>query len=72
VGEFGAPGPAAKSEKEFRTLLTAIEQAAVPLAALWVYDRASNDPDPLWNVTATNERAYQLQAIAEANARLPR
>jgi hypothetical protein len=72
VGEFGAPGPAAKSEQEFRTLLAAIEQAAVPLAALWNYDQASNDPDPLWNVTATNERGYQLRAIAEVNARLPR
>jgi hypothetical protein len=70
VGEFGAPGPAAKSEKEFRALLAAIEAARVPLAALWVYDH--KDQDGTWNVTATNERAYQLRAISEANARLPR
>jgi hypothetical protein len=68
VGEFGAPGPAAKSEQEFRTLLAAIEKAQVPLAALWVYDFKGQDGS--WNVTATNERAYQLRAIAEANARL--
>jgi hypothetical protein len=68
VGEFGAPGPAEKSEKEFRSLLSTIEEALVPLAALWVYDFKGQDAS--WNVTATNERAYQLQAISEANARL--
>jgi hypothetical protein len=68
VGEFGAPGPVEKSEKEFRALLAAIEEAQVPLAALWVYDFKGQDGT--WNVTATNGRAYQLRAIAEANARL--
>jgi len=67
VGEFGSPGPPDKSEKEFRAILAAIEQARVPLAALWVYDR---DGDADWDVTATDARAYQLRAIAEADARL--
>jgi hypothetical protein len=40
----------------------------VPLAALWVYDFKGRDAS--WNVTATNERAYQLWAISEANARV--
>ncbi len=40
----------------------------MPLAALWVYDFSGQDAD--WNVTATNGRAYQLEAVAEANARL--
>ena len=68
VGEFGAPGPAEKSEKEFRALLAAIEAAQVPLAALWVYDFRGQDGT--WNVTANNDRASQLQAISAANARL--
>jgi hypothetical protein len=68
VGEFGVCGEGEKSEPEFRALLSAIEKAEVPLAALWVYDfPGQNDT---WNVTATNGRAYQLQAIAEANARI--
>ncbi|NLC57963.1 MAG: glycoside hydrolase family 5 protein [Armatimonadetes bacterium] len=69
VGEFGVPGartPAA--ERQFRELLATIEREGVPLAALWVYDFSGQDAD--WNVTATNGRAYQLEAVAEANARL--
>ncbi len=68
VGEFGASGPPAKSEAQFREILKAIEDSDVPLAALWVYDFRSQDAD--FNVTATNVRAYQLRAISEANARL--
>jgi hypothetical protein len=70
VGEFGASGPREKCEPEFRALLAAIEKADVPLAALWVYDFKGQDST--WNVTATNPRAYQLEAIAEVNARLRR
>lgn len=68
VGEFGAPGPPGQSEAEFRTILKAVEDADVPLAALWVYDFPSQDAD--FNVTSRNGRAYQLGAIADANARL--
>jgi hypothetical protein len=68
VGEFGAPGPAEKSEKEFRALLSTIEAAQVPLAALWVYDFKAQDG--AWNVTAVGDRAYQLRAISAANARI--
>ncbi|MDQ2798347.1 MAG: hypothetical protein M3Y13_01740, partial [Armatimonadota bacterium] len=68
VGEFGAPGPPEKSEAQFRAILKAIEDSDVPLAALWVYEFRSQDAD--FNVTATNGRAYQLRAIAEADARL--
>jgi len=45
-----------------------VASQGVPLAALWVYDFSGQDAD--WNVTATNGRAYQLEAVAEANARL--
>jgi hypothetical protein len=48
--------------------LHTIEQAGVPLAALWVFDLKQQDKD--WNITATNDRAYMLQAIADANRRL--
>ena len=68
VGEFGAPGPSEKSEAGFQALLKAIQDADVPLAALWVYDFSNQDAD--FNVTAANGRAYQLRAIADANARL--
>lgn len=68
VGEFGAPGPREKSEAPFRAILQAIEDSDVPLAALWVYDFRSQDAD--FNVTAANGRAYQLQAVSEANRRL--
>jgi len=68
VGEFGAPGPPEKSEAEFRALLAAIEEAQVPLAALWVFDFSGQDRD--WNVTPSNARAGQLRAVAEANGRI--
>ena len=68
VGEFGAPGPPGTSDAEFRSLLKAIEDSGVPLAALWVYDFSRQDTD--FNVTKTNGRAYQLRAVSEANARL--
>jgi hypothetical protein len=62
IGEFGVSGPQQKSGPEFRALLGAIEKAAVPLAALWVYDFKGQNGT--WNVTPTNDRAYQLRAIA--------
>jgi hypothetical protein len=69
VGEFGVPGPPSpETEKRFGEMLAAIEQAGVPLAALWVYGRAGQDGE--WNVTAANARGYQLKAVAEANERI--
>jgi hypothetical protein len=53
-------------------MLSVIEKQQVPLTALWVYDFPwqGQGHDPYCNVTASNARAYQLQAIAEANARI--
>ncbi|MCI0478819.1 MAG: cellulase family glycosylhydrolase, partial [Anaerolineales bacterium] len=68
IGEFGVKGPRAESEAEFRKLLAAIETNAVPLAAVWVFDFKPQDQD--WNITMTNDRSYQLTAVAEANRRL--
>lgn len=67
VGEFGAAGHSEATRKEFFALLEALERARVPLAALWVFDYARQTD---WSVTATNPRAYQLEAIAAANARI--
>jgi len=69
VGEFGVPGAATVESKEkFTTILTAIETNHVQLAALWVFDFASQAKD--WNVTATNDRSWQLDAIQQANERM--
>jgi hypothetical protein len=64
IGEFGDK----RDRAGFTELLHTIEQAGVPLAALWVFDLKQQDKD--WNITATNDRAYMLQAIADANRRL--
>ncbi len=70
VGEFGV-GPAGKSEAErrqaFPRFLRAILDGGCPLAALWVYDYPRQKE---WNVTATNDRAWQLDAVTEANRSL--
>lgn len=68
VGEFGASGNTETAREEFTKYLDAIIKAGVPLAALWVYDYGGQDDS--WNVTPTNSRSYQLDAIAEANRRL--
>ncbi|MEI6500860.1 MAG: cellulase family glycosylhydrolase [Armatimonadota bacterium] len=67
VGEFGVPGKRAESEKAFREQLAAIEAQKVPLAAMWTFGGNQKDT---YTVGAEGERAYQLQAITEANARI--
>lgn len=69
VGEFGVSGPTTPAaEAQFRELLAAIETKEIPLAALWVFDFDGQATD--WNVTATNPRRWQLEAIRDANRRL--
>jgi hypothetical protein len=73
VGEFGAPdgpedGGPEKARADALAILDAIEQSKVPLAALWVFDFASQNST--CNVTPTNQRAYLLDAVAEANRRV--
>jgi hypothetical protein len=71
VGEFGVPGvTTAKTKSDFARILIAIETNRIPLAALWVFDFDSQAKD--WNVTVTNERSWQLEAIQQANERLRR
>lgn len=73
AGEFGAgdtekeAGPEA-ARSEFDSLLKAIENSKVALAALWVYDFSwQNDS---YNITPENRRAYQLEALRGLNERL--
>lgn len=67
VGEFGVPGRRDESEKAFREQLAAIEVQKVPLAALWTFGGSQQGT---YTVAVEGERAYQLQAITEANARI--
>ena len=72
VGEFGVQadkGTEAEQRQEWSRLLSDLVAAGFPLAALWVFDYPRQ---PEWNVTASNARAWQLDAVAEANRRLPR
>lgn len=66
LGAFGVPDGSGTTA-DLAAVLQTVEQSGVDLAALWVYDRADQ---PEWSVTATNERSWQLDAIAAANARL--
>ncbi len=54
--------------KGIRRMLRIIEESPVPLAALWVFDLPSQNAD--YNITAENDRPYQLREVAEANARV--
>jgi hypothetical protein len=67
IGEFGAYGTGPETEAWFSESLRAVEASGAPLAALWVFDFAGQ---PEWSVTPTNERAWQLEAIARANQRM--
>lgn len=67
IGEFGAQGESPEQAAKFRRLLTAIELHRIPLAAVWVFDLASQ---PDFTITTTNARAWQLELISETNRRL--
>ena len=69
IGEFQVAGAAPDAtEKAFRTVLERIEKSGSAIAAMWVYDLPMQEKE--FNVTATNSRAWQLKAVAEANRRL--
>lgn len=71
VGEFGVPGYNTEASKvTFSQILSALATNQVPLAALWVFDFEDQRKD--WNVNATNDRRWQLDAIQQANERISR
>lgn len=68
IGEFGSPktlGSEMEAQK-FNESLNAIIDNKVQLSSLWVFDFSPQDAD--WNITPTNSRKYQLDAIIKANA----
>lgn len=71
IGEFGlAEGGKFNPEQvktRFRDIIAGMEAANIDLAAVWVFDLPSQGKD--WNVTFSNERAYMLQDVIEANRR---
>jgi hypothetical protein len=75
IGEFGVCRDEHATSKEdekikFEELITAIRDAEVPLAALWVYDFKGQDKT--CNVTFENDRAYQLDYIIGINRAIQR
>lgn len=69
VDEFGVPGATTgESKKNFTGILSAIETNRVPISVLWVFDFDGQAHD--WNVTSTNGRGWQLDAIQQANERM--
>jgi len=69
VGEFGAPGFAnAETRSRFETIIDCLETNQVALASLWVFDFEGQSKD--WNVSPSNDRGWQLEAIQRANDRI--
>lgn len=70
LGEFGASHELDETEerKFFQTFLDAIEELNIPLAAAWVYDFPQQKLT--YSITATNKRAYMLEALRDANQRI--
>lgn len=70
VEEFGTDESKGSDDAraEFTKMLSAIEKTHVPLAALWVYD--FDGQKDTFNVSASNKRSYQLDAISEVNGQL--
>lgn len=69
LGEFGVKEGTGEDGTRalFQDMLVVIEETEVPLAAMWVFDYKPQDE---WNVTASNQRAYQLELIQAVNRRL--
>ncbi len=67
IGEFGSQGESAEQAANCRRLLKSILDLEIPLAALWVFDYASQKE---FNVTSNNLRSNQLEIIAGANQNL--
>lgn len=66
VGEFGVPRMVDRDEekRQFRRLLDSIVGAQVNWAALWAYDFGHQEK---WSVRFDNDRAWQLEWVAQAN-----
>jgi hypothetical protein len=70
LGEFGVSqqaleGDSPRIRELFQNTLRDIVQSQTDLAAVWVFNYGHQDTT--WNVTADNQRAWMLDAIADAN-----
>jgi len=70
VGEFGVGHDEGKDAERsmFERYLKIIEESRAPLSAVWVLDLKQQDGT--YNITPDNDRAYMLELIEKANARL--
>lgn len=70
IGEIGASGKSGKknAHKEFKEIIKGIKASKVPLAALRVFDFSYQNMD--WNITASNGRQHQIEAIRKFNDHL--
>ena len=73
VGEFGPSGDDRNVENAaFRTLLRAVEESGVALAAVWNFGPRKFGDGIDWNITFTNENAWILTELTAVNDRLQR
>jgi hypothetical protein len=71
VGEFGATGDDVEAgNARFRTLLRAVEDSGVALAAVWNFGPRRFSVKTDWNIDFTNERSWMLEELRAANERL--
>lgn len=70
IGEFGAQNSLGKKKMKdvFKKVVDAIEKNNVPLSAFWVYDLPGQNDE--WNINFTNDRAYMIQMVTEANEKI--
>lgn len=68
VGEFGVPRlkDTTQEKHTYGRMIDALVDARIDWAALWVYDLAHQEGE--WSVRFDNDRAWQLELIARANA----
>lgn len=68
VGEFQVANSTTEAgRKPFEETLRALETHRVPLAAVWVFDHRLQEAE--FNITPTNRRAWQLDALRAWNSR---
>jgi hypothetical protein len=71
VGEFGpTTNDRDKGAEQFRILLRAIKNAAIPLAAVWNFGGRMQAEGIDWNIMFENQNAWMLDEIAATNVEM--
>ena len=69
IGEFGLAEGGKRTREQVRSrfddILTAMNNARVDLAAVWVFDLPGQDKS--WNITFENDRSYMLDLVVAVN-----